>query len=333
MKEPKPSTKIVLKALKQFPDTGNLTLAKKIYTENKLIFSSVDHVRSIIRTYRGSIGDRSRKVVKNVEHRKPLFFGNNFGIPEGLNEKWDVFTIPSKYDKILLLSDIHAPYHDTKALNAAIQYGLDQKANCIILNGDILDMYKASFHEKDPANRDLKYEIDFGRLFLKNLRELFPDAYIVYKEGNHEYRWERYLKIKAPELLNIAEFRLQYLLKLTDLKIEWVNKKRRIRAGKLYVMHGHEFTSGMAAPVNPARGFYMKAKENMIGGHHHQNSSHVEPSLSGKVITTFSVGCLCDLFPDYMPINKWSHGFGYITTSKDGMFKVRNIRIINGEIV
>jgi len=33
-----------------------------------------------------------------------------------------------------------------------------------------------------------------------------------------------------------------------------------------------------------------------------------------------------------MPLNKWNHGFAMIEMGKDGNFKVRNHKIINGEV-
>lgn len=256
------------------------------------------------------------------------------GLPDGIIEDFKPFVIPMIYNKGLLLSDIHAPYHSKEALSAALKHGKKNKANVIILNGDSIDFYMISRHEKDPRVRGIKYELDILKSILLNIRELFPDALIVFKAGNHEERWEAFLKVKAPELLDLSEFRLDVILKLRELKIEYVCDKRNIKHGKLHVLHGHEFPHGMAAPVNPARGFYMRAKVSMIGGHHHQTSEHTEPDLNNNIVTTWSTGCLCDLHPRYMPFNKWNHGFAYNELTDDqGNFRLRNYRIVNGEIL
>ncbi len=52
---------------------GDLTLAKKCYSENKELFSSLEQCRSIIRYYRGHNGDLSRGI-KNKELNKPLTY-------------------------------------------------------------------------------------------------------------------------------------------------------------------------------------------------------------------------------------------------------------------
>ena len=53
---------IVKKYLKKFPNTPNLTLAKKIYKENSKLFTNVDSVRSLIRSYLGQAGQKNRKL-------------------------------------------------------------------------------------------------------------------------------------------------------------------------------------------------------------------------------------------------------------------------------
>lgn len=58
------NTEIVLSYLKRFPNASSLTLARKIYEENNLYFSSVETVRSSVRYFRGAQGKAHRKCVK-----------------------------------------------------------------------------------------------------------------------------------------------------------------------------------------------------------------------------------------------------------------------------
>ena len=48
----------------------------------------------------------------------------------------------------------------------------------------------------------------------------------------------------------------------------------------------------------------------------------------------WSMGCLSDLSPEYMPYNNWGHGFGYaeIKDSKGG-FRFANKEIIDYKII
>jgi hypothetical protein len=112
-----------------------------------------------------------------------------------------------------------------------------------------------------------------------------------------------------------------------------VGEKRIIKAGNLNIAHGHEFPSGIASPVNVARGLYLRAKANAICGHFHKNSEHSETDINGHMTTTWSVGCLCDLHPLYMPINSWNQGVALITIDEEGKVDVQNRRIKNGKIL
>jgi hypothetical protein len=122
-------------------------------------------------------------------------------------------------------------------------------------------------------------------------------------------------------------------LRFREFCVTLVKDKQLAMAGKFPIMDGHEWQGGFAPPVNPARGLYMKAKESCIIGHHHRTSEHTEKSLKGEVTTTWSTGCLCGLQPDYAPYNQYNSGFAHVIVSKDGNYKVKNMRIIGGNIV
>jgi hypothetical protein len=191
-------------------------------------------------------------------------------------------------------------------------------------------MYQGSRFVKDRRKRDLSYELEMGRDFLKEMQSIFQCP-IYYKIGNHEARWEAYLMTHAPELLGIADFKLDTLLKFGEYGTQLVESKQLAYAGGLAILHGHELTGGAYSPVNTAKGLFNKAKEHSIVGHHHQTSMHSENTLSGKSIVTWSVGCLSGLKPDYMPYNKWNHGFAYIET-EGKEFVIDNMRIIEGKV-
>lgn len=237
-----------------------------------------------------------------------------------------------KEKRIGILSDIHFPYYDKEALNAAIAYLRKWKPDCILLNGDILDMYALSRFEKDPRARSFTYELDMLRSFTQQLIKLFPNARIVHKLGNHCERYEKLILQRVPELVDLELFKIENVIHAKELGIEVVQNRRLIKAGKLNIAHGHEFAAGFVAPVNPARGFYLKAKSNVIGGHHHTVSSHQEQDVNGNIIGAWSTGCLCELHPKYMPINRWQHGFATVENFGTD-FSVKNLTIIKGKVM
>ena len=155
---------------------------------------------------------------------------------------------------------------------------------------------------------------------------------MIYKIGNHEERYIRYMKVKAPELLGIPDFDFENVFKLDNYGIELIADKRPIKLNKLFILHGHEYVYSISNPVNPARGLYLRTKENTICGHFHQSSSHSENNIEDEFTTTWSVGHLSEAHPQYMPLNKWNEGFAIIETTGNKLFQVHNYKIIDKEI-
>lgn len=318
----------------RFPNHGNQTIAKMMLKEHGALFPSLNAALCSIRRVRGALGNRHRKhgigeTPKREGSTKPT---DAFGlIPEGIRhfkEREPLFI--GGPARVGILSDIHLPYHEKTPLLEALRICRKYKPTHLILNGDIADFFSVSFWEKDPRKRDLKNEITTVREFLAVVRRQFKDTEIIYKLGNHEERWERYLRVKAPELIGVADFELEKILHMENHGIRCVSECRPIRVGHLNVIHGHEFRWGIQSPVNPARGFYLRGKECALGGHLHQTSSHNEKSMNDVIISCWSTGCLCDLQPDYSRFNKWNHGFATVDLDKGGMFEVHNYKLING---
>jgi len=308
-----------------------LTLSRIMYNENKEIFTNIEHARQSLRYIEGKTGSINRKKIKNdsefmMTQERPK---NPYKLPESDESKYEPYIL--KASKLAVLSDIHVPYHSIEALTAAFYKISEEKPDAILLNGDTVDFYGLSRFMKDPRKRSLAHE-------LKALNELLDvlaqfGAKIIYKLGNHDERYEHYLMQKAPELLGIPEFELQYLLKAKERGMDVIGEKRIIKANKLNIIHGHEYPS-VFSPVNIARGLYMKGKVSAMQGHNHAVSEHTESDMNGEIVTTWSVGCLCELNPAYMPLNKWSHGFAIVDMDINGKdFNVRNYRIYKGKIL
>lgn len=319
---------IVDNAVVNYPDLPTLTLAKKLYKEHPKAFLSVEAIRGMIRYRRGNTGDTKRKIAK--ANHKETFRENGkagFKIPKTDAKPLKDFKLID--GNWLLLSDVHIPYHTEEAIEVALTYAEENKADHILLNGDICDFYNVSSYNKDPEERNLSNELQKTRQFLAHLRERFPKAKIIYKIGNHEDRWEKYLTNKAPELLGISQFKMNEILNFDKWDIDLVASMQKIKAGKhLTILHGHETRN---SGVYPARTLLMRTKVCSIAGHNHRTSTYGEKTSDNKYLYSWTLGCLCDMSPDYMPINQWNHGFGWLEL-KGNDFTVKNLRIINGEI-
>lgn len=306
----------------------SLKLARIIYNENKALFPNVEAIRMHLIRIEGKArknGWNVNQTIKEIPERPR----NPYNLPK--SEEADYLPYKVEGKKILILSDIHIPYHSIDALTAAFDYAKKEKPDTIILNGDTLDFYGLSRFMKDPRKRDFAYELDTFKQFIEILKGIFK-ARIIYKLGNHCARYEHYLMMKAHELIGVEEFEFANILKARAEGIEIVGDKTIMKAGSLNIIHGHEFGNGAFSPVNIARGLYMKGKTSAIQGHNHQTSEHTESDMNGKVVTTWSLGCLSELHPAYMPLNKWNHGFAIVHVDGED-FEVHNKRIFNSKVL
>lgn len=231
--------------------------------------------------------------------------------------------------RVLILPDVHIPYHDADALRLAVAHAKKWKPTHVLLNGDWIDFYGVSSFVTDPKQRDLAGELRNANEAFHWLRHVFPKTEILYKLGNHEERWERYLFTRAPELVGTMVSSLQAQLPAAP---ELIGSKTSVLLGKLLVLHGHEYRFAIQNPVSPARGLQLRVKTTALCSHFHQRSEHSTRDGHGKLLTTWSTGCLCQLSPDYLPRNEWSHGFALVEVDQHGAFDVQNLRIIDGKV-
>ena len=144
-------------------------------------------------------------------------------------------------NSILLLNDVQLPFEDRHAIKNAIEVGKENKAKTIVLRGDLIDFFAIKKFISNPKERKLKHELAHAKTFLATLRKSFPLARILYKQGNHDFRWNKYLWIHAEQLSDVDDFQLENILGLKPLKIEMVGEGNAIYLGsKLTYVHGHE---------------------------------------------------------------------------------------------
>jgi predicted phosphodiesterase len=329
---------ILFPYLEKFSSADSRTLSRKIFKENKSVWKDAETIRSSIRYYRGQKGGVSRKDVLGSPVKDKFFKKGKTEawnkIPEGEKHlDWDN-PVVVKGKKALVLSDVHIPYHDKEALVLALEEGQRAKVDVIYLNGDILDCYQLSRWVRDPRMRRFGEELTTARKVLSLIRKNFPKAKIYFKHGNHELRYELYMIQKAPELLDIPEFELNSILRLKQMDITPVGAREWAKIGKLPIAHGHEGGRSFTNPVSASRGIFLKSIESILVGHYHQPSSYTDNTWTGKPITCWSTGCLCDLHPTFMPKNKWAHGFAIVELiDNKGNYIVENKRIYKNRIL
>lgn len=317
--------------------TPKKTLAKIIHAENPGLFDTIENVRSLIRTYTGQRGTNAEK--KSLLDRNEITeypsltkedFAARFYFPSDAQINEPYILKPGRWG---ICSDIHYPYHSPAALEIFLEHCYKSGIHYLLLNGDFMDFYEISDFVKDRRMRTVSDEIyGFRDEILPVLKNNF--AKIVLKVGNHEWRWTKFLRKQAPALLGFEEFRLNEILRLSQLNFDFVENTQMIKAGSLDIWHGHEIKGSPFIPVNPARSAMIKYKGNIIVGHHHRTSFEPMQLANGTSYGAWSTGCLCDLNPEYYPTahTVWNHGFAELELEESGEFMIQNWRIINGKV-
>ncbi len=322
--------RIIEDELENDPGVPTHTLARKLTETYPEFFGTLESARSAVRYRRGETGKIHRKSTKIEKPNKKRRVNTPIGniVPENDSPP----EIVKPYNLKLaghgaIISDVHIPYHNQKALQTSLEHSDKLGAmDWILINGDYMDFYQASRWSRNPKSRDIIGELEMAVGFLMDLSKYY--GRIILKMGNHEKRFQDYLFANAPEIANMKCLSFPDLFKAHELGIEIVMPQQVMRVGKyLTILHGHEFGRSVFNPVNPARGAFLRAKDNCIVSHHHQVSEHTEKNIQGVLTSTWSTGCLSSLKPPYMPINNWSHGFMTMHVEKND-FEVSNHRIL-----
>jgi len=325
-------TRIIKEYLEKDNSIPSLTLAKLIYKDHPEVFKDAEQIRKRILYYRGQNGSKNRADITDIKYFKDPYDPRLLGIPESDATVWDPYKLPSIYTEGLVISDLHFPYHDKRAIEACINYTVGKyKPNFILVNGDAVDCYSLSKFNHNMYNRSFSDELWQLVEFFNILQTTFPGAHIIWKLGNHEERWEYYLW-NHPELYRMQELTFENIMKARGVEnLTVIQSRRLIYTGRLIWYHGHELPSGIASPVNPARGLALRTLTSGAMSHAHRTSAHSDIDAKEKLMSWWSIACLCDLHPYYSPVNKWNHGFANLFI--DGQeFEMNNMKIHKGTV-
>lgn len=232
--------------------------------------------------------------------------------------------------RYLVMNDHHIGIHSTSLCIKPLVYAKDRgDIDSIIINGDLLDFGSVSSHAASPYEKmNLKDEIAQAKTYLRLVRNMFPNAEIIYAEGNHEYRLSRFIACNAKQFDGIIF--LERLLQLEHFGIQFVPYHKHVQIGHLHVMHGHHIKG---SGTNVASTILAKAGVNIMFGDRHRSQEATRKRFDGSIIGAWAVGCLCPLSVSYSLYNPdWINGFAIVESNQDGTFQVENKQIIGDKI-
>lgn len=101
-----------------------------------------------------------------------------------------VCEIHDQYERILVLNDIHAPYHDEAKLRWIIE-NLKGKVDLCCVAGDLSDMYSYSRYPKRHQKFSAVQEMISTESVIVRLAEAFPK--VILMSGNHDERLRKHV--------------------------------------------------------------------------------------------------------------------------------------------
>jgi predicted phosphodiesterase len=239
--------------------------------------------------------------------------------------------------RILFIPDTHVPYHNKKAFDLMLHVCDTFKPQTIIILGDFADCYSVSKFSKDPARKlHFQWEINEVCATLDKLDALGATQK-VYIAGNHEFRLDRFIQDKAPELWGILDIPTAFSLK--SRKWIYIPYRKDFKLGKVYLTHDVDCVGRNAA--HKVIDTYLHSA---ITGHTHRLTYVVESDGIGNPILSATFGWLGDTSKiDYQhrikAIKNYVLGFGigYMEKSTGIVYAVpvpiiKNRCLINGKI-
>lgn len=258
--------------------------------------------------------------------------GRTYGVAGVLGSPPAV-SLPSEVSLTFVIPDMHFPYHDKAVWATNLKAIQVLRPRNVVIIGDALDAYPISFHPKSPTRKALlQEELADANAELDCLAQLTMGlaCRVVYVEGNHEFRLERYLIQQAPALYGMIT--MPELLKIKERNWEWVPYQSWLKIGK--IAYSHEVgSSGKNAPQQTLAAF----GNNIVFGHSHRGGLVYGGTVDGERHVALNVGWGGDLAAiDYTHkarTREWQHGFGLVEQDATGAGWCQFVPIIDGRCV
>ena len=210
---------------------------------------------------------------------------------------------------VLILGDLHFPFHHRVALNRVLDRLQDKKFDVVVQIGDLLDQYCFSnFTKKNILKPDR--EIKFGRELAQNLWfniHRFQKKALKYQIlGNHDVRLIKRAEEKLPEAQDLIKHTMNELYRFDHVKTITDPRDELIIDNIIYT---HGYASKIGDHVK-------KLHLSVVHGHRHRGEVTFIP-IRNKTLFELDVGYLADSKREplgYLPTrtNNWTLGWGEI---------------------
>ena len=279
--------------------------------------------------------ERVRDKFRKIKKKENKIIANQIvnKLSECKNSNYNVFKV--KRNKVLVLSDLHIPFHRNDLFEIVEKHKNEIKA--IICPGDVLDMFEISKYpsvDQFPVEQELISAID---VFTKIRNIVGNEVDIILCYGNHDARWRKYIanmhqkklyKFINPNVLemlksgftlyeNGEERHYEGIKDLTIVNSWYVNINH-----ELICCHPNNFSTTEIKNAKNAIEHFISCGEkfNVVAVAHNHHQGEVPKYLGKYAIET---GCMCQEF-DYSNGNTKARpqDYGYALFSFDENGKI-----------
>lgn len=250
---------------------------------------------------------------------------------------------------VALIPDLHAPFHDKRALRAVCDFLATEEPEQVIFLGDVADNSMLSKHRTHRRFSALLNETNDAVVAnFRRVREAVPDASIIFLPGNHDDRVLYYAQDMAPEFEGVRPGRLpndteeplpsigfRQLWRLDELGIELVDEDWKLAqygiTPELSARHGY------LTGNNSERKLLEKHGRSQVHGHDHRGSLIYRTKHDPLDIrVAMSCGTLSEVRPDglgYEPDPDWTPGMGWCQVWEDGLFQLSFLPYVKDKLL
>lgn len=273
---------------------------------------------------------------------------------------------PSRPQLVICEFDHQAPYHDPALDAAATAMHADLQPDGQVFGGDLMDFPTISRHMDHPAAMAPVNEcLETGHGILLRRREAAPDAWCKKIKGNHDWRPESELLLRAERMYGIKAvgeeipaLSLRKLMHFEALGVDLIEHPLGWEHAEIELVpgpHGLVLRHGWLTGANTAKRSMEKRGRSLIVGHTHSREHYYawDPAAAierqGVVSGTMSRvrgeafdlraqkcdrigGDMKHLFPHFAVLDNWTQGLVTVTSWPNGEFLIEHARWINGAL-
>lgn len=215
---------------------------------------------------------------------------------EHANTEWVKKLRNHPHKKVLIISDIHAPYQHEDTLDFLEALNKKMKPDLVVNLGDELDYHAMSFHESDADLNSAGHELLCARRIMSELETIFPEMYITTSNhGSMKYRKAKAHGIPRHLIVSYGDALFSqrkengslYRVNNKGEKWYWSNKIEFLTSQNQTVMCVHNKTKNVINNI-------LLNQMNFVQGHYHSKTTIEYVSTPHNLFWGMQVGCLVD---------------------------------------